>query len=146
MTEKKKKEKKEKKEKKKKLPFKRTVANNLFALRIIFMASPLFLTVYIGSSFIYGILDFLSEGYLLRRIVNGIESGESLRDTVIYAAVLGTVTLIAYILLQWFWNVTSRVRRRRNSKTYPSMPNGLRADTTRRRPEEKHSANLRSAV
>ena len=59
--EKKKKEKKEKKEKKKKLPLGRTVSNNMFALRAIFAASPIYLLVYLGSSFIYGTIEFLSE-------------------------------------------------------------------------------------
>ena len=45
--EKKKKEKKEKKEKNKKLPLGRTVSNNMFALRAIFAASPLYLLVYL---------------------------------------------------------------------------------------------------
>ena len=70
-----KKTKEKEKEKKKKLPLDRTIKNNLFALRAIRMGSPLYLTVYLGSSLVYGILDFLSEGYLLRRILNGIDSG-----------------------------------------------------------------------
>jgi len=121
MTEKKKKEKKDKKEKKKKLPFKRTVANNLFALRIIFSAAPIYLLVYLGSGVVYGIIDFLSEGYLLRRIVNGIESGESLRSIVVYAATLGAVSLICYVSLNWFWNVISPIMTRRLGATVEKM-------------------------
>ena len=107
------KDKKEKKEKKKKLPFKRTVSNNLFALRAIGTASPIYLAVYLGSSFVYGVLDFLSEGYLLRRIVNGVDGGESIESIVRYVLTLGTVCLITYTILNWFWNVVSPVQRRK---------------------------------
>ncbi len=105
--------KKDKKEKKKKLPIKRTMANNLFALKIIWKASPIYLAVYLGSSLIYGVLDFLSEGYLLRRVINGIDSGENIASIVRYVVILGIVCLVAYVSLNWFWNVISPVKQRR---------------------------------
>jgi len=101
------------KEKKKKLPFKRTVSNNLFALKAIGVASPVYLAVYLGSSFVYGILDFLSGGYLLRKIVNGVSSGESIPDIMRYTLLLGTVCIVTYTALNYFWNVISPVKRRR---------------------------------
>jgi len=104
---------KEKKEKKKKLPFKRKVSNNLFALRAIWEASPIYLLVYLGSSFIYGALDFLSEGYLLRKIVNGIKSGESTEGIITYVAVLGLTCVVIYTVLNWFWNVISPIKERK---------------------------------
>lgn len=61
-----------KKKEKKKLGFKRTAANNLFALKAIWEGSPSYLIVYLGSSVIYGVLGFLSETYLLRKVVNGV--------------------------------------------------------------------------
>ncbi|MBO5110654.1 MAG: ABC transporter ATP-binding protein [Clostridia bacterium] len=103
----------EKKEKKKKLPFARTVANNAFALSAIGRASPIYLAVYLGSSFVYGILDFLSEGYLLRRIVNGLNQGEDLASIVRFVAILGLVSLLCYVPLSWFWNVISPIQVRR---------------------------------
>lgn len=105
--------KKEKKEKKKKLPFKRTVSNNMFALRAIWEASPIYLLVYLGSSFIYGALDFLSEGYLLRKIVNGIKSGESTEGLITYVAILGLTCVVMYTALNWFWNVVSPIKERK---------------------------------
>lgn len=105
--------KKNKKEKKKRLPLGRTVSNNWFALSAIGRASPIYLAVYLGSSLIYGILDFLSEGYLLRRIVNGLNAGEEIASILQYVAVLGLVTLICYIPLSWFWNVISPIQVRR---------------------------------
>ena len=104
---------KEKKEKKKKLPLGRTVSNNMFALRAIFAASPLYLLVYLGSSFIYGTVEFLSEGYLLRMIVNGIEGGRSVESIVLFVAVLATVSLTSFTALSWFWNVISPIEQRK---------------------------------
>ena len=104
---------KKNKKEKKKLPLGRTVSNNWFALSAIGRASPIYLAVYLGSSLIYGILDFLSEGYLLRRIVNGLNAGEEIASILQYVAVLGLVTLICYIPLSWFWNVISPIQVRR---------------------------------
>ena len=102
-----------KKEKKKRLPLGQTVANNLFALKMIAKASPLYLFVYLGSSFVYGILGFLSETYLLRRIVNGVSSGEPIEYILRYVIILGIVCLVSYLALQWFWNVRSAIEQRK---------------------------------
>ena len=110
---KKEKKKKEKKEKKKKLPLRRTISNNMFALRAIFAASPLYLLVYLGSSFIYGTVEFLSEGYLLRMIVNGIEGGRSVESIVLFVVILATVSLTSFTALSWFWNVISPIEQRK---------------------------------
>ena len=104
---------KEKKEKKKKLPLGRTVSNNLFALKAIFAASPIYLLVYLGSSFIYGTVEFLSEGYLLRMIVNGIEGGRSVESIVLFVVILATVSLTSFTALSWFWNVISPIEQRK---------------------------------
>lgn len=100
-------------EKKKKLSPGRTASNNLFALRNIWRASPLYLAVYLGSSLLYGILDFLSESYLLRRVVNGIDSGEDIRGIVRYVLVLGTVMLVCYLGMRLFWNLVSPIEQRK---------------------------------
>ncbi len=102
-----------KKQNKKKLPFKRTLENNTFALRCIWKASPIYLAIYLGSSFVYGILDFLSESYMLRKIVNGVENGEDIAGILRYVAILGLTCLLTYLLLNWFWNVISPVHERR---------------------------------
>lgn len=98
--------------KKKRLPLKRTAANNLFALKILWKSSPSYLIIYLASSFIYGILGFLSESYLLRKIVNGIQSGENIKSLMIYVSVLGIVTVITYTGMNWFWQVIGPVKQR----------------------------------
>ena len=116
-----KKENKEKKEKKKKLPLRRTIANNMFALRAIWAASPIYLAVYLGSSFVYGIIEFLSEGYLLRMIVNGIDEGKSVESIVLFVLILASISLVSFTALSWFWNVISPVKQRRVSAYIEKM-------------------------
>ena len=107
-----KRKKKDKKEKKKRLPLKRTVAINLFALKILWKSSPSYLIIYLGSSFIYGILGFLSETYLLQKIVNGIQAGEDIKALMLFVSVLGIVTVITYTGMNWFWQVINPVKER----------------------------------
>lgn len=102
-----------KKDKKKFLPFKRTLSNNLFALKTIWTASPIYIAVYLGSSVVNGILSFLSEGYLLRRIVNGLDSGEKIASILTYVIILAAVTLGVYTALNWFWHVVSPIKQRK---------------------------------
>ena len=102
-----------KKDKKKFLPFKRTLSNNLFALKTIWTASPIYIAVYLGSSVVNGILSFLSEGYLLRRIVNGLDSGEKIASILTYVIILAAVTLGAYTALNWFGHVVSPIKQRK---------------------------------
>lgn len=108
-------------EKKKKLPLGRTLSNNLFALRCIWQASPLYLIVYLGSSFVYGALEFLSESYMLRRVVNGVETGEPTEDIIRFVFILGVVNIVISITLGWFWNVISPVMQRRVSAYVEKM-------------------------
>lgn len=105
--EKKKNAEKNKKEKKKRLPLRQTVANNIFALKILWKGSPQYLAVYLGSSVVYGILQFLSDSYLLRLIVNGLQAGEDIKNILTYVALLCAVTVILDSALAWFWRVIS---------------------------------------
>lgn len=105
--------KKKEKKKKKKLGFKKTVANNLFALKAIVEASPLYFIVYLGSSVVDGVLAFLSEAYLLRKVVNGVENGEDMRSILTYVVILGAVMILSHQALNWFWNVKSPAMQRK---------------------------------
>lgn len=96
------------KEKKKKLPFNKTISNNLFALKIIWTASPVYLFIYLSSSIVYGTLEFLTDTYLLRRIVNDVSNGASIYDVLIFTAILGAVTLAIRLALNWYWNVPAQ--------------------------------------
>ena len=115
------KSKKDKKEEKKKISLKRTFSNNIFALKAIWIASPIYLAVYFGSSIIYGTLDFFTESYLLRRIINGITSGEPIENVVRYVAILGVICLTIWTALSWFWNVESPIKRRRVAASVEKM-------------------------
>lgn len=110
-----------KKKEKKKLGFKRTAANNLFALKAIWEGSPSYLIVYLGSSVIYAVLGFLSEAYLLRKVVNGVQSGEDIGGLITYVAVIGITCIISYQAMQWFWNVMSPPRQRKIAANIEKM-------------------------
>ena len=98
---------------KKKLGFKRVVSNNTFALKTIWEGSPVYLIVYLASSVIYGALGFLSETYLLRKIVNGAQKGEDIGRLSIYLLVIGIVCVVVYQSLRWFWYVVSPPKQRK---------------------------------
>lgn len=110
-----------KKKEKKKLGFKRTAANNLFALKAIWEGSPSYLIVYLGSSVIYAVLGFLSETYLLRKVVNGVQSGEDIGSLVTYVAFIGITCIVVYQALQWFWNVMSPPKQRKIAANIEKM-------------------------
>lgn len=98
---------KKEKPKKEKLSFKKTLSNNFFALKAIWQGSPSYLIIYLGSSFIYGVLGFLTNTYLLRKIVNEMSNGGSIDSIINYTIVLSIVCLISYTALHWYWNVGS---------------------------------------
>ena len=110
-----------KKKERKKLSFRRTAANNLFALRAIWEASPSYLIVYFSASVAYGVLDFLSETYLLRKVVNSVESGEDIGSIVTYVSVIGIICFVVYQALRWFWDVMSPPRQRRIAANVEKM-------------------------
>ncbi len=99
---------KKSKEKKEKISLKRNIANNAFALKTIWLASPIYLFIYLFSSVVYGILEFLTGTYILRRIVNDISNGTPISDVLIFTIILGAVTLIINLTTDWFWKVPAR--------------------------------------
>lgn len=98
---------KKEKQKREKLGLKKTLSNNLFALKAIWQGSPSYLIIYLGSSFVYGILGFLTNTYLLRKIVNEVSNGGSVDGIINYTIVLSITCLISYTALHWYWNVGS---------------------------------------
>ncbi len=101
------KDKKDKKKKEKKVSLKRTWQNNLFAIREIGKASPSYLIAYLGTTVVYGLLEFFTGAYLLREIVNAVEAGQELTGLVLYVAIFMSVSVLAYLAIDWFWHVIS---------------------------------------
>ena len=104
---------KTKREKKEKLGFKKTVANNMFAIRAIWHSSPSYMLVYFGSSFVYGILGFLSNTYLLREIVNDVTAGKDIDGVIRFVIIITSLNILTGAALSWFWNVMSPPRQRK---------------------------------
>lgn len=104
---------KTKKEKKEKLGFKKTLANNMFAIRAIWHSSPSYMLVYFGSSFVYGILGFLSNTYLLRKIVNDVTADKDIDGVIQFVFIITALNILSGAALNWFWNVMSPPKQRR---------------------------------
>lgn len=104
---------KTKKEKKEKLGFKKTLANNMFAIRAIWHSSPSYMLVYLGSSFVYGILGFLSNTYLLRKIVNDVTADKDIDGVIQFVFIITALNILSGAALNWFWNVMSPPKQRR---------------------------------
>lgn len=103
----------QKQNKKRKLSFKKTVSNNLFALKAIWSGSKVYLLVNLGISAASAVLGFLSETYLLRVIVNGVQSGKSIDDIIKYIVILGIITVVFYTSTNAFGHILSRKMQRR---------------------------------
>ena len=95
------------KKSKKSLPLKRVVSNCLFALKTVWEGSPLYLIVYFASSIGYGLLGFLGDAYLLRKIVNAVQAGEDLTGAVRFLIVVAVVSIAFYVAMNYYWNVLS---------------------------------------
>lgn len=91
------------KEKKERLSFKRSGSNIGFALKHILTSSPLFFFLYYFTTILGTPLDFLSDTYLLRLVLNG---DSSFNEIVIYIIVIIGLVLIFNTFCNYVWNVT----------------------------------------
>lgn len=99
--------KKEEKKKKEKLPFRRAASNILFALKQVWQVSPAYFIIYYLVTLIYAPLDFLTDSFLLRMIVNKVEADESVSSIVTYIIALAIVVIIINMISSFYWNVIS---------------------------------------
>lgn len=104
---------KNKKEKKEKLSFKKTLSNNLFALKAIWQASPSYMVIVFLSSIVFGVLGFLSETYLLRKIINDLTQGKDVDSVINYVVIIAVINLIAGLLTDWYWQVIAPPKNRK---------------------------------
>ena len=94
-----------KKKKKEKLPFRRAASNILFALKQVWQVSPAYFIIYYLVTLIYAPLDFLTDSFLLRMIVNKVEAGDSISSIVTYIIVLAAVAIVINMVSSFYWNV-----------------------------------------
>ena len=100
---------KEKEEKKKKkLPLRRTVDNNLFALRQVWETSKLYFFVYYFTTFINAPLNFLLGTYLIKLIVDSVEGNGWSTDAIFtYIFVVGGTAIAIWMASNYYWNSIS---------------------------------------
>ena len=99
--------------KKEKLGFKKTLHNNLFALKAIWQSSPSHMIIVFSSSVVFGILGFFSETYLLRKIVNDVTQGKDIDSVINYVVFIAIINLIVGLFSDWYWNVTAPQKTRK---------------------------------
>ena len=94
--------------KKKKLPLRRTVDNNLFALRQVWETSKIYFIVYYVTTFINAPLNFLLGTYLIKLIVDSVEgSGWSTQAIFTYIFIVGGTAIAIWMASNYYWNMIS---------------------------------------
>ena len=101
------------KEKKKKLPLRRTLSNIGFALGQVWRVSRWYFLFYFGITLINAPLDFLTDSFLLKMIVDGIEHGTPVSFILSYILIIGGTYITVSISQNYFWNVKSPKATRR---------------------------------
>ena len=99
--------KEDKKAKKKKLSLSRTVSNIAFALSQVWHTSRMYFIFYFFMTLVYSVLDFFMGSYLIRMIVNGVESKTPPRVIIAYMIFMTVITLAVDILNSLYWNIIS---------------------------------------
>ncbi len=98
---------KKEKDKKKKLSLNRTAANIGFALQQVWESSHGYFIMYYLMTFIYAPLNFFSDSYLLRLIVNGVEKQTPTSTIVTYIVVIGILSILIQMITACYWNLVS---------------------------------------
>lgn len=101
------------KDKKKKASLKQTLKNNVFALKTVHKAAPGYIAIYFITSLLNGALWFLEGGYLIRQVVNGLEQGNDINDTLTFVIVLGVFSVSVSLFLQFMYSLVMPVKYRR---------------------------------
>ncbi len=101
---------KKRKEKKKKLPLKRTVGNNIFALRQVWDTSKSYFLIYYIVTFINAPLGFLLDTYLIRLIIDSVEGDDgawSVDAIFAYIFIVGATSILIWTVSNYYWNTVA---------------------------------------
>lgn len=101
------------KRKKQRLPLRRSISNIRFALAQVWSVSHMYFIMYFAMTFVYAPLDFLSDSYLLRVIVNATENKASPSFIFTYMLVIGAACILINMITNYYWNVISPAANRR---------------------------------
>ncbi len=94
------------KEKKKKLPLKRTLGNNIFALRQVWDTSKAYFLIYYILTFVYAPINFLLDTYLIRLIIDSAEGAEgawSANAIFAYIFIVGGTAIFIWTVTNYYW-------------------------------------------
>ena len=65
------------KEKKKKQKVSKILSNNIFMLKLIWKAAPLYIPISVFLTIAWPFLNFLQSSYMLRYVINGVQEGKT---------------------------------------------------------------------
>ncbi len=94
------------KPKKQKLGARRSASNISFAFRQVWEASRSYFVFYFVIVMLYAPLDFFTDSYLLRVIVDGVESGVDVMRIAVYITVVGLLSIGVNMLENFYWNLS----------------------------------------
>jgi ATP-binding cassette subfamily B protein len=79
--------------------------NNIYVLRLIHKASPGRIPFYFLSIFLGAATNFLFNAFLLRLVINSIQTGREFSDIVHYIATVGVILVAYYVFNNYFTEV-----------------------------------------
>ena len=94
------KNKKEKKQKEKELGFRRTLSDIFFVLKIIQKTAPFYLITYFLWSVFGAVFGFLLNTYTLRKVVNDMQLGKSLKGSIIFILVVIAANMLYSVAIE----------------------------------------------
>ena len=93
------------KKKKLKLPIGRIISDNIFMLKLIMKAAPLLLISDLLLSVLNAVINFISNAYLLRYALNGINEGKSFGEIALFVALCYSVQLVYWSVSDAYYNL-----------------------------------------
>lgn len=102
-------ERKDKTQQKRKLGFLEVFKQNIYLLKIVHSAVPWLIASMLSIAFLDGILIFLSQAYILRYIVNGVQTGKSFQNVAVFIVIFAVVELAILLIEAYFYNVYNAV-------------------------------------
>jgi ATP-binding cassette subfamily B protein len=79
--------------------------NNIYVLRLIHQASPGRIPFYFLSIFLQVATNFLFNAFLLRLVINSVQTGRDFADIVSYIIIVGTILVVYCVLNNYFTEI-----------------------------------------
>ena len=109
------------KEKKKKQKVSKILSNNIFMLKLIWKAAPLYIPISVFLTIAWPFLNFLQSSYMLRYVINGVQEGKTFGALAPFVIIITVVIILTQGFSTLWWNVGSKKMEFKISKKIDSM-------------------------